>query len=65
VAEEAKKNDWPEDVQVGLIDSCINSSYEDMTRSASIVKQAKARGLDFKSKFTVTPDLNSSSHYCS
>ncbi|RXW12876.1 hypothetical protein EST38_g12978 [Candolleomyces aberdarensis] len=55
VAEEAKKNDWPEDVRVGLIGSCTNSSYEDMTRSASIVKQAKAHGLDFKSKFTVTP----------
>ncbi|KAF7760247.1 hypothetical protein Agabi119p4_10923 [Agaricus bisporus var. burnettii] len=54
-ASEAKKNGWPEEVKVGLIGSCTNSSYEDMTRSASIVKQAADRGIDFKSKFTVTP----------
>ena len=55
LAEEAKKNDWPDDIRVGLIGSCTNSSYEDMTRSASIVKQAADHGLGFKSKFTVTP----------
>ncbi|KAF5343684.1 hypothetical protein D9756_011586 [Leucocoprinus leucothites] len=54
-AEEVKKNNWPEEIKVGLIGSCTNSSYEDMTRSASIVKQAADHGLDLKSKFTVTP----------
>lgn len=55
LAEEAKKNDWPDEIRVGLIGSCTNSSYEDMTRSASIVKQAADHGITFKSKFTVTP----------
>jgi aconitate hydratase len=54
-ASEVKKNGWPEELKVGLIGSCTNSSYEDMTRSASIVKQAADHGIDFKSKFTVTP----------
>ncbi|KAJ3576027.1 hypothetical protein NP233_g697 [Leucocoprinus birnbaumii] len=54
-ASEVKKNGWPEELKVGLIGSCTNSSYEDMTRSASIVKQAADHGLDLKSKFTVTP----------
>ena len=54
-AKEAKKNGWPDDIRVGLIGSCTNSSYEDMTRSASLVKEAKDAGLEFKSKFTVTP----------
>jgi len=55
LAETAKAQGWPEEVKVGLIGSCTNSSYEDMTRSASIVEQAKKHGLSFKSKFTVTP----------
>lgn len=50
-----KENGWPEDLRVGLIGSCTNSSYEDMSRSASIAREAKAHGLDVKSKFTVTP----------
>ncbi|KAF5339779.1 hypothetical protein D9611_009197 [Ephemerocybe angulata] len=54
-AEEAKKNGWPEEIKVGLIGSCTNSSYEDLGRSASIVQQALDHGLNFKSKFTVTP----------
>lgn len=54
-AQEVKKNNWPEEIKVGLIGSCTNSSYEDMTRSASIVKQAADHGLDLRSKFTVTP----------
>ncbi|KAI8057199.1 aconitate hydratase [Syncephalis plumigaleata] len=48
-------NNWPTELKVGLIGSCTNSSYEDMTRSASIAKEAIAHGLGFKSKFTVTP----------
>ncbi|KAF9042936.1 aconitase [Panaeolus papilionaceus] len=55
LAAEAKKNGWPEEVKVGLIGSCTNSSYEDMTRSANLFKQAKDAGLELKSKFTVTP----------
>ncbi|EDR10198.1 aconitate hydratase 2 [Laccaria bicolor S238N-H82] len=54
-AEVAKKNNWPEEIRVGLIGSCTNSSYEDMSRSASIVKQAAEHGIDLKSKFTITP----------
>mmetsp|Transcript_4058 Transcript_4058/g.11357 ORF Transcript_4058/g.11357 Transcript_4058/m.11357 type:complete len:785 (+) Transcript_4058:111-2465(+) len=50
-----KENNWPEDVKVGLIGSCTNSSYEDMTRSASLLKQAKAHGKSLSAKFTVTP----------
>lgn len=51
----ATKNGWPLDIKVGLIGSCTNSSYEDMTRAASIAKQALDRGLKSKSAFTVTP----------
>jgi len=54
-AQEVKNNNWPEELKVGLIGSCTNSSYEDMARSASLVKQAADHGLEFKSKFTVTP----------
>ncbi|QHS75014.1 aconitate hydratase ACO1 [Saccharomyces paradoxus] len=51
----AVANNWPLDVRVGLIGSCTNSSYEDMSRSASIVKDAAAHGLKSKTIFTVTP----------
>ena len=54
-AETAKQNNWPLDLKVGLIGSCTNSSYEDMNRSASIVKDAADHGLKFKSLYTVTP----------
>lgn len=46
---------WPSDLTVGLIGSCTNSSYEDMSRSASIVRQAMNRGLKTKSIFNITP----------
>lgn len=55
LGKEAVKNDWPTEIKVGLIGSCTNSSYEDMTRAASIVQQALDHGLKAKSKFTVTP----------
>ncbi|WAQ96629.1 ACON-like protein [Mya arenaria] len=48
-------NDWPLDIKVGLIGSCTNSSYEDMGRSASIAKQALAKGVKSKAAFTITP----------
>jgi aconitate hydratase len=53
--ETAIKNDWPQELKVGLIGSCTNSSYEDMARSASLVQQAFDHGLKLKSKYTVTP----------
>ncbi|VDM97801.1 unnamed protein product [Thelazia callipaeda] len=49
----AKANSWPLDIKVALIGSCTNSSYEDMTRAASIAKQAS--WLKAKSKFVITP----------
>ena len=49
------RNDWPNEVQFGLIGSCTNSSYEDISRSASIAQQANLRGLKAKANFTITP----------
>jgi len=51
----AKENNWPVEVEVGLIGSCTNSSYEDMTRAASVAHQAKEKNLKAKSEYTVTP----------
>ncbi|KAG7905251.1 hypothetical protein KL906_005288 [Ogataea polymorpha] len=53
--EVAVANDWPLEVKVGLIGSCTNSSYEDMSRAASIIQDAESHGLKAKSIFTVTP----------
>jgi aconitate hydratase len=50
-----KEHGWPEKLEVGLIGSCTNSSYEDLTRSASVARQALAKGLKATSEFTVTP----------
>jgi aconitate hydratase len=55
LAKAVKENNWPEDIAVGLIGSCTNSSYEDITRSASIAKQATDKHLVAKSEFTITP----------
>lgn len=55
MANASAENDWPTDLSAGLIGSCTNSSYEDMTRSADLAKQAKDAGLSFKSKYYVTP----------
>ncbi|KAL9633700.1 MAG: hypothetical protein Q9164_004547 [Protoblastenia rupestris] len=46
---------WPEELKVGLIGSCTNSSYEDMSRAASIAQDALDHGVKAKSMFTVTP----------
>ncbi|KAK2571878.1 Aconitate hydratase [Acropora cervicornis] len=51
----AKEKGWPMDIRVGLIGSCTNSSYEDMTRAASIARQALKHGLKARSLYTVTP----------
>lgn len=53
--EELEKNGWPEDVEVALIGSCTNSSYEDISRSAFIAEDAMKKGLKAKSEFTITP----------
>ena len=53
--EKAIKNDWPLDVEWGLIGSCTNSSYEDLSRAASIAKQAVDKGLVTKAKFGINP----------
>jgi len=50
-----KEKGWPSKLEVGLIGSCTNSSYEDISRSASIAKQAISKGLKVKSEFTITP----------
>ncbi len=54
-ADAVKENDWPVKMEVGLIGSCTNSSYEDITRSASVAQQAIDKKLKVKSEFTVTP----------
>lgn len=53
--EAVEKNNWPAELEVALIGSCTNSSYEDMTRSASIARQALNKNLKAKSEFTITP----------
>jgi aconitate hydratase len=50
-----KKNKYPAKLEVGLIGSCTNSSYEDLTRAASIARQAKEKNLEVKAEFTITP----------
>ncbi|MFD2583603.1 aconitate hydratase [Pedobacter vanadiisoli] len=52
---EAEKNGWPTKVEWGLIGSCTNSSYEDLSRAASIAKQAIAKGLVTKAEFGINP----------
>jgi len=55
LAEAVKKHEWPEEIEVGLIGSCTNSSYEDITRAASIAQQAIDKNLKAKSEYTITP----------
>lgn len=50
-----KENNWPAKLDVGLIGSCTNSSYEDISRSADIAKNAAEKGLKAKAEFTITP----------
>ncbi len=54
-AEAVRNNDYPQKLEVGLIGSCTNSSYEDISRAASLAQQAKEKKLKVKSEFTVTP----------
>ncbi|MBS1974253.1 MAG: aconitate hydratase, partial [Bacteroidetes bacterium] len=54
-AEAVKANNWPEQLEVALIGSCTNSSYEDISRSASLAQQAIDKNLKTKAEFTITP----------
>lgn len=53
--EEAAKHGWPLKIEVGLIGSCTNSSYEDISRSVSLAKQVSEKNLKTKAEFTITP----------
>ncbi len=55
MAEAVKEHGWPDEVEVALIGSCTNSSYEDISRSAFIANNAMEKGLVAKSEFTITP----------
>jgi aconitate hydratase len=55
VGKEALANDWPLEISSALIGSCTNSSYEDITRAASIARQAAAAGLKAKVELLITP----------
>ena len=55
IAETAKNNDWPLNMEAGLIGSCTNSSYEDITRAASIARQATAKNIKLKASLFITP----------
>lgn len=54
-ADAVREHNWPVELEVGLIGSCTNSSYEDITRSASLAKQAADKGIKAKAEFTITP----------
>lgn len=53
--EMAAANGWPTKVEVGLIGSCTNSSYEDISRAVSLARQVKEKGLKTKAQYTITP----------
>ncbi len=55
LGKDAKENNYPLNIEVGLIGSCTNSSYEDLSRAASLAKQAKDKKLKVKTEFMVTP----------
>ena len=53
--EAAAANGWPTNLEVGLIGSCTNSSYEDISRAANLAEQAVTKNLKAKAKYTITP----------
>ncbi len=55
LGDEARSEGWPTTISAALIGSCTNSSYEDITRAASIAREATAKGLTVKSKLMITP----------
>ncbi len=52
---EIVKNGWPQQMEVGLVGSCTNSSYEDLARAASVARQAKVKGLEVKAEYIINP----------
>jgi aconitate hydratase len=59
-----KENNYPETLEVGLIGSCTNSSYEDISRAASVAKQASDKNLKVRSEFIVTPGSEQIRYTC-
>ena len=55
MTKKASENDWPLEVEWGLIGSCTNSSYEDLSRASSIAQQALDKGLKTKAEFGINP----------
>lgn len=55
MTEKATKNGWPLEVEWGLIGSCTNSSYEDLSRAASVAKQAVDKNIEVKAEFGINP----------
>ncbi len=55
MGEVAKENGWPLKIEVGLIGSCTNSSYEDISKAASVAEDAVDKGLKAKAEFSITP----------
>src|SRR5690606_22114430 len=55
VGADAKVNGWPLQISAALVGSCTNSSYEDITRAASILRDAAAKGLTVKAPLLITP----------
>ncbi len=55
LAAAATEHGWPMEIEVGLIGSCTNSSYEDITRAASVARQAGEKNIKAKAEFTITP----------
>jgi len=55
IGKAASENNWPLEISSALIGSCTNSSYEDITRAASVARQAKAHGLKAKCELLITP----------
>ena len=61
-AEKVKKNGYPQRMEVGLIGSCTNSSYQDLSRAASLARQVKAKGLKMAAPLIINP--GSEQVYC-
>lgn len=59
-----QENNYPETLEVGLIGSCTNSSYEDISRAASVARQASEKNLKVKSEFIVTPGSEQIRYTC-
>ena len=63
-AKAVKEHNYPQKLEVGLIGSCTNSSYEDLTRAASLAQQAVDKNLKVQADFTITPGSETVRFYC-